>query len=171
MIPSRIVPLLSGAAAVLAGCTTTPPARLDSFNLGSNAAGERCAAARNWSDAATPDPFSRAYAITCSSVAASRPLGSIRIVPSEAAATAAVDAQFDCASRRDVTIAGNPATAARCFDRQTGLESIRLDLTRGTRHYVAAGTPAILPQVEEALAIAAGPVSYTHLTLPTKSLV
>jgi CHAT domain-containing protein len=157
LIPSRIVPLLSGAAAaVLAGCTTTPPARLDSFNLGSNAAGERCAAARNWSDAATPDPFSRAYAITCSSVAASRPLGSVRIVPVEPAAAAAVDAQFDCGDRRDLTIAGNPATAARCFDRQTGLESIRLDLTRGTRRYVAAGAPAILPQVEEALTIAAG---------------
>lgn len=157
MIRCPIVPLLSGAAAaVLAGCTATPPARLDSFNLGSNAAGERCAAARNWSDAATPDPFSRAYAITCSSVAASRPLGTVRIVPAEAAAIAAVDAQFDCGDRRDLTISGNPATAARCFDKQTGLESIRLDLTRGQRRYVAAGTPAILPQVEEALAIAAG---------------
>lgn len=157
MIPSRIVPLLSGvAAAVLAGCTATPPARLDSFNLGSNAAGERCSAARNWGDAATPDPFSRAYAITCSSVAASRPLGSVRIVPAEPAAVAAVDAQFDCADRRDVTIAGTPGSAARCFDRQTGLESIRVDLTRGQRRYVAAGAPAILPQVEEALTIAAG---------------
>ncbi len=156
MIRTRIVVLLSGTASILVGCATTPPARLDSFGLGSNAAGERCVAARNWNDAATPDPFSRAYAITCSNATASRPLGSVRAVPDEAKAVAAVEAQFDCASRRDIEIAGLPATAARCFDRQTQLESIRIDLTRDRRRYVVAGTPALLPQVEEALAIAAG---------------
>ncbi len=155
MIRNRVAALLAGAATALAGCVATPPpARLDSFSLGSNAAGERCSAARAWNDPAAPDAFSRAYAITCSSATASRPLGSVRVV--KPAAVAAVDAQFDCGAKRDVTIEGQPAHAARCFDRQTGLESVRLDVVRGDRLYVASATPALLPQAEEALTVAAG---------------
>ena len=160
MIRTRVAALVAGtptvlAATALAGCATTPPpARLDSFSLGSNAAGERCSAARTWNDPGAPDAFSRAYAITCSSATASRPLGSVRAV--RPAAAAAVDAQFDCGTARDVTIARQPARAARCLDKQTGLESVRLDLVRGDRLYVAAAIPSLLPQAEEALAIAAG---------------
>ncbi len=155
MIRTRVAALLASAATALAGCVATPPpARLDSFSLGSNASGERCTAARTWNDAGAPDAFARAYAITCSSVTASRPLGSVRVV--KANAVAAVDAQFDCGTKRAVTIEGQPATAARCLDRQTGLESVRLDLLRGDRLYVASATPALLAQAEEALAIAAG---------------
>lgn len=157
MIRSRTAILLAGAATALAGCVANPPpARLDSFSLGSNAAGERCMAARSWNDPATPDPFARAYAITCSSVTASRPLGSIRTVKPNAEATAAIEAQFDCGARSEVTVGRQPATAARCLDRQTGLESIRVDLRRDGRLYVASATPALLPQVEEALTIASG---------------
>ncbi len=36
-----------------------------------------------------------------------------------------------------------------------GLESLRLDMVRGDRHYVAAGTPVLLPLLEEAVAVIA----------------
>ena len=71
MPPRRRLSLSLGAmASLLAGCSTVTPARLDSFSLGRNVAGEGCLAQRNWSDPATPDRFARAYALTCSGVAA-----------------------------------------------------------------------------------------------------
>jgi CHAT domain-containing protein len=149
--------LLAGVAATLAGCgAAPPPARLDSFSLGRNAAGEPCVASRNWQDPATPDPFARAYAITCSNATAARSLGTVRAVEQTAEALAAVDAQFDCGERRDITIDGRPATAGRCVDRVTGLPSIRIDLVHGGKHYVASGTSALLPQIEEAVTVTAG---------------
>lgn len=149
--------LLAGVAAALGGCgATPPPTRLDSFSLGRNGAGEPCVAARNWNDPAAPDAFARAYAITCSNAAAARPLGSVRAVEPSEAALAAVDAQFDCGERREITVAGQPATAGRCIDKVTGLPSIRIDLLHDKKRYVASGAPALLPQIEEALTVASG---------------
>lgn len=157
MPPRRRLSLSLGAtASLLAGCSTVTPARLDSFSLGRNVAGEGCLAQRNWSDPATPDRFARAYALTCSGVAANRQLGSLRVIAPTAEATKALDAQFDCNGGATVTLNGRPATARRCLDKVTGIASIRLDADRAGRRYVAAGAPAILGQLEEAIAIASG---------------
>jgi CHAT domain-containing protein len=143
----------------LAGCATvTPPARLDTVGLGRNAAGETCVATRNWADPGVPDRFARAYTIACSGVAASRALGTVRAVKADAAAAAALDAQFDCGPQQAIRVADGPGLARRCLDRVTGLESVRLDTTRGNMRYVAAGTPALLPLLEEALGIVSGAV-------------
>lgn len=159
MIDRSIVALLSASAGglLLAGCATPQhSARLERFALGRNAAGETCAAARNWSDPAAPDPFARAYALTCSGAAANRPLGTLRAVARSPQAVAAIDAQFDCGEAMAVRLADGPAMARRCLDRVTGLESVRIDAERGDLHYVGAGAPALLPQIEEALAVVGG---------------
>lgn len=144
-------------ATLMAGCATVPPpARLDSFNLGKTASGEACVATRAWADPAIADPFARAYAITCSTAAASRPLGAIRVVATSPEALATLDKQFGCGAEQAVTLAGRPATLRRCQDRVTGLDSLRLDQVRGDRRYVASGTPALLAQLEEGIAITSG---------------
>ncbi len=150
-----LIVALCGSA--LAGCATvTPQARLETVGLGRNTAGEACVATRNWSDPAAPDRFARAYTIACSGVAASRPLGTVRVVKATTDARAMIEAQFDCGPDRAVRVAAVQGTARRCLDKVTGLESIRLDAARGDLHYVAAGTPALLPLLEEALGIVSG---------------
>ncbi len=144
-----------GSSALVQAAGVTPIARMETIGLGRNAAGESCVATRNWADPAVPDRFDRAYTIACSGVAASRPLGTVRAVRTSREADANLDAQFDCGPDGAVTIAGQSATARRCFDRVTGLESLRLDMVRGDRHYVAAGTPVLLPLLEEAVAVIA----------------
>ncbi len=146
---------LGGTA--LAGCATvTPPARLETVGLGRNAAGEACVATRNWSDPAAPDRFARAYTIACSGVASSRSLGTVRAVKADAPSLAALEAQFDCGPEQAIRVAQAPGTARRCLDKVTGLESIRIDTQRGGMHYAAAGTPALLPLLEESLRIVSG---------------
>lgn len=155
----RSVPLLpvSALALLLAGCASVPPpTRLESFALGRNASGETCMAARNWSDPGAPDPFARAYALTCSGAAANRPLGTLRAVSRSAEASAALEAQFDCGAAVPVKLADGAGTARRCVDKVTGLDSIRVDAERGGTHFVGAASPALLPQIEEAIAVASG---------------
>lgn len=148
---------ISAVAVLLAGCATVPPpTRLDSFGLGRNVSGETCVAARNWGDPASPDPFARAYALTCSGAATNRPLGTLRAVSRAPEALAAVDAQFQCGEAVTVTLTDGPAQARHCLDRVTGLESIRIDADRGNMRYVGAASPALLPQIEEALLVVAG---------------
>ncbi|PTQ65182.1 CHAT domain-containing protein [Sphingomonas sp. PP-CE-3G-477] len=149
--------MMALGSSALAGCATvTPQARLETVGLGRNPAGEACIATRNWSDPGVPDRFARAYTIACSGVAASRPLGTVRAIKATAEAQAALDAQFDCGPVQAVRVAATEGTARRCLDRITGLESVRLDTARGGMHYAAAGTPALLPLLEEALGIVSG---------------
>ncbi|MES2054487.1 MAG: CHAT domain-containing protein [Pseudomonadota bacterium] len=148
---------VAAAVGVLTGCATvTPAARLDSFSLGRNPAGEACIASREWRDPATPDTFARSYTITCQNVAASRPLGSIRAVARTPAALAAIDAGGECGGVASVTLAGEPATARRCFSRTLGLETIRIDLTRRGTLITGEATPGLVAQLEEGLAIIGG---------------
>ncbi len=144
-----------GSSALVQGAGVTPIARMETIGLGRNAAGETCVATRNWTDPAVPDRFDRAYIIACSGVAASRPLGTVRAVRAAGEAQKALDAQFDCGPESAVLIAGQNGSARRCYDRVTGLESLRLDMVRGDRRYTAAGTPVLLPLLEEAFAVIA----------------
>lgn len=144
-------------ALVVSGCATMHvPERPDTVSLGHSAAGEPCVATRNWRDPAVPDAFARSYAITCQGVAASRPLGAIRIVPSAAEALAPLDAVFTCGVAREVTVAGRRAQVRRCFDRTLSTATIRLDVAIGTERLVADATPALLAELEEAVAILTG---------------
>lgn len=148
---------LTSVAMLLASCATVrAPDRPDVVTLGRNPSGEPCVASRNWSDPAVPDPFARAYAITCRGVTASRPVGSIRIVPATAAAMKPIDAVLDCGPVSPMTIAAGAVQVRRCNDRALGTATIRIDMPVGETMLVADAPPSLLGQLEEAVAILAG---------------
>lgn len=158
---SRLI-LLAGAAAAsafVAGCaatTSSPATRLDRMTLGRNNAGDPCVATRTWSDAAAPDEFSRSFYLTCRNVAASRPLGAIRLVADTPAGLAPIDAALDCGPEAAVTVAGRAATGRRCFDRVLGTDTIRFDVPLAGERLVADAAPSLLGPLEEGIAIVLG---------------
>ena len=148
---------IASLAALLAGCTSAPrPARLDSFTLGRNSAGEACVASRNWNDPAAPDAFARSYRMTCQNVAASRPLGALHAVKRTPASLAMLDVTLDCGEPTATMIEGIPGTARRCHDKSLDLDTIRLDVARGETLFSGDATPSLIAQLEEGLAIIAG---------------
>lgn len=148
---------LASVAMVLTSCATVrAPDRPDVVSLGRNPSGEPCVASRDWSDPAVPDPFARAYTITCRGVTASRPVGSIRIVPATAAAIKPIDAVLDCGPATSVTIAAGAVQVSRCNDRALGTATVRIDRPVGQTMLIADAPPSLLGQLEEAVAILAG---------------
>lgn len=146
-------------ALTLASCATTgrgPALTADTISLGRNTAGEACVATRDWRDPAVPDAFARSYAITCGGVSASRPVGSVRVVPATPSAIKPIEAVLSCGEARAVTIAAGPAQARRCFDTQLATATVRLDVALGGQTVIGDATPALIGQLEEALAIVAG---------------
>lgn len=150
--------LLAGIAALTLPDTALArlPDRPDTISLGRTAGGEPCVASRAWRDPGVPDPFARAYSITCRGVSASRAIGSIRIVPATAAATKPIDALLDCDAPRAMTVGAGPAQVRRCFDRQLATATVRIDRRIGDTILIGSATPAMLAQLEEALAILGG---------------
>lgn len=148
---------LAVASMLLASCATVrAPDRPDVVSLGRNPSGEPCVASRDWSDPAVPDPFARAYSITCRGVTASRPVGSIRIVPTTAAAMKPIDAVLDCGPAMPMTIPAGPVQVRRCNDRALGTATVRIDMPVGNTVLVADAPPSLLGQLEEAVAILGG---------------
>lgn len=150
-----VLPLCAAIlCAALAGARV--PQRPDTVSLGRNPAGEACFAQRDWHDPAVLDPFARSYAIVCRSVSASRPVGSVRIVPATPASTKPIEATLQCAPAIDVAIAGRAAHARHCYDRRLAEGSVRIDMPVGDALVVASVTPALVGQGEEAVAILSG---------------
>ena len=142
----------------LSGCAA--PAALssqpDTISLGRNAAGEPCTATRNWHDAAVSDAFDESWSINCRNVAASRPLGSIRIVRN-AADRAAADAALRCADAHDVALKGiGTVPARRCYDTLLGADTVALETRADGRTVLVSAAPAVLGPMEEAVRLIAG---------------
>ena len=158
----RVLAASSAVALCLAtGATASAPERPDTISLGRSAAGEPCAATRDWRDPAVPDPFARSYAITCRGVAASRTVGAIRIVPARQEALRAIENTLACGPAQATMVAGRTAQARRCFDRRLSIRTVRLDLPFDRGHLIADAAPALLGELEEGVAILTGakPVS------------
>lgn len=154
------VALLTGTALSLVACAT-PNASLgqpDRLSLGRNAAGEPCAATRSFSDPAVSDPFDSAYTITCRNVAASRPVGTIRIVDDRAEAVAKVEGNLQCSAPVGVTLAAGAmaAQARRCFDKLLGAEVVALTADVNGRRLIATAQPNLVGPLEEGIAILTG---------------
>jgi CHAT domain-containing protein len=132
------------------------PERGDILALGRNPAGEACFAQRDWHDPAVPDPFARSYAITCRSVSASRPVGSVRIVPATPEATKPIEATLECSRAVEVTIADRPARARRCYDKRLSASTVRFDMPVGDAVVIGSVATALAGQGEEAVGILAG---------------
>src|SRR5579875_1020680 len=122
--PNRGVALACAAAMALSGCASQQAARArpDSLSLGRNAAGEPCTATRNWGDAAVTDLFDQSWSISCRNVAASRSLGTIRVVASSADRRSAVKS-LDCGDAKAMAVRDiGDVEARRCYDALLGAE-------------------------------------------------
>lgn len=152
---ARLAILLPATALALAGGAVSRPLQdePDVINLGRNSQQEPCLATRG-KDAAAPDVFDRAYFITCRSAAASRPVGVIRRVRSEALGP--VDATLNCGASTTAAIAAGSATVRRCFDSVLATETVRIDVPVGRRVLVGSAAPGLLGPLEQGMAILAG---------------
>ena len=72
LLAASLAPIASQSTANAQSAGKDLPDRIE---LGRDARGEPCAAARNWSDAALPGYFSESYTITCRGATAGRSLG------------------------------------------------------------------------------------------------
>ncbi len=143
-------------AMTLSGCAGTQRApRADLLALGRNGSGEPCTASRTWGDPAAPDAFAASYYITCRNVAASRPLGALRVVEDSPEGTRPIDQAFDCGQDVAIEVAGLPARARRCTDRLLATETVRIDVPMGKTRLVADASPSLLGPLEEGIAIVA----------------
>lgn len=149
--------------AALSGCSneTRPRTLIDTVSLGRNAASEPCSASRNWRDSGATDMFDSAYVITCRNAAASRALGSVRVVAEKPETLARIDALYDCGQPAAVTVRGRGGQARRCTDKALGLETVRLDVPMGDTRVIASADPSLIGPLEESVAIFTGRASAT----------
>jgi hypothetical protein len=151
----RAVALVSASAIGLTACATPQVManRPDSLSLGRNAAGETCTASRNWRDPALADQFDQSWTMTCRNVAASRPLGSIRVVQSEAAA-AKLEEALSCGAARPATLpAIGEVQARRCTDAQLAADTVAYRFKNGGNIVLVSAAPSLLGPAEEAARI------------------
>ncbi|WP_326523467.1 CHAT domain-containing protein [Sphingomonas sp.] len=154
--------ILAASALALASCATTTTtvgmSQPDTLTLGRNAAGEPCTATRNWNDPLVTDAFDAAYSITCRNVAASRPVGTVRLVGPNTGALARIEGALQCGASGDVMMGSGigAASARRCYDKLLGSEVVAVTRSVGGRTMVAAAAPSLLGPLEQAMAIVGG---------------
>ena len=128
----------------------------DSYSLGRNAAGEPCTATRNWRDPAVTDPFDQSWSIGCRNVAASRSLGSVRVLQADAS-RGAVDKTLTCGNVRAVKLAGlGEVEARRCYDTLLGAATVSFHTRQNGRMLIVSASEAVLGPAEEAARIVSG---------------
>ena len=157
-LPALGLASASALALAVGGCAgpTAGGARPDTFSLGRNAAGEPCTATRNWRDPALPTSFDQSWSIGCRNVAASRSLGSVRIVEAGREGAAANKA-LSCGEARGVTLRGVGAVEARrCYDRLLGASVVAYEKRQGGELVMVSAAEAVLGPAEEALRIVTG---------------
>ncbi|WP_419809578.1 CHAT domain-containing protein [Sphingomonas sp.] len=157
---SRIAALTSAAALAIATAGCAGPQALrsqpDSFSLGRNAAGEPCTATRNWRDPAVLDSFDQSWSIGCRNVAASRSLGTVRLLH-EGEEHDAVDKALTCGEARTVQLTRIGEVAARrCYDSSLATPTVAFVSNRGGRLVMVSAAENVLGPTEEAVRLIAG---------------
>lgn len=123
----------------------------DSYSLGRNAAGEPCTASRNWRDPAVTDAFDQSWSIGCRNVAASRSLGSVRVVRGEANRDALTQA-LTCGEARAVTLKGiGEVEARRCYDALLNAQTVSFVTRSKSGWVIVSANDSVLGPVEEAV--------------------
>ena len=146
------------AATLLASCQTQQAFRAhpDTLSLGRNAAGEPCVATRNWRDSAVGSLFDESWSITCRNVAASRPIGSIRVVRGDEDREAA-DKALHCGAPTPVTLKDiGEVQARRCFDSLLGEQTVAYRYRHDHRTILVSAAPTVLGPAEEGARIISG---------------
>ncbi|WP_425229568.1 CHAT domain-containing protein [Sphingomonas sp.] len=128
----------------------------DSFNLGRNAAGEPCTATRNWRDPAMLDSFDQSWSIGCRNVAASRSLGSVRLLH-VGESHDSISRTLNCGDARAVQIANVGAVQARrCYDSLLATPSVSFETAVGNRFVIVSAAESVLGPAEEAVRLIVG---------------
>lgn len=142
------------SALFLSGCAASSQLA-DRVALGRDAEGAACTANRNFNAGDLSSPFDTAYAITCEGAAASRPLGTVSVVP---VAERVEEAEDGCGAASTVTLAGvGPATARRCNDKVIAAQATVIRFNRGGKSYRGASLgPQTGPMTRALVALATG---------------
>ncbi len=152
MIAPRLFTAAIGLVALATPGSARPPLA-DAFVAGRDANGEPCSASRSWNDPGAPDPFAKAFAITCRGVAASRRQGTAYAYPAAApAAPAAL-----CGAPVSQPMAGIGAVETRaCFDPALGVPVTVIRFRQGGYTYVGSAVATAVGPLEVALRVLAG---------------
>ncbi|WP_299647996.1 CHAT domain-containing protein [Sphingomonas bacterium] len=155
----RIPPMLALASTAalglaLAGCASMRPGLVQQpniYNLGRNAAGEPCTAARNYRDAAIVSEFDYSYSISCRNVAASRSLGLVRSLLTDES-RASVAKTLNCGEARPVTLpAIGEVQARRCYDSVLAAQTVSFETRSRGRTIIVSTAEATLVPAEQAV--------------------
>ena len=154
---------LSSLSALALATTLAPsvasaqtPRKPDSFSLGRNAAGEPCTVSRNWRDPAVTDSFDQSWSIGCRNVAASRSLGSVRVIHDEANRVA-IAKSLTCGEARTVTVTGiGEVEARRCYDALLNAPTIAFASRQNGRWVLVSASESVLGPAEEAVRLITG---------------
>jgi tetratricopeptide (TPR) repeat protein len=126
----------------------------DRFELGRDARGEPCVAARSWNDTALPGYFSDSFSITCRGATASRSLGTVRAFKSDLAE--AVERTLQCGEASSFNVPDIGAVRARrCIDKALGFETVVTSFERGKRRFAVSAIATAQGPAEEALRVVA----------------
>jgi len=141
----RATALIAGLSVAGGGLVARPRVTPETLVLGRDGNGEPCALARDWRDNRS-GAFDRAWAITCRGVTSARAQGWVL------ALRAPLPIGDACGEPVAIRLDGvGRAEARACFDQRLALPVVRLDLTRGGRHYAAAALVTALGPLEGAL--------------------
>ena len=144
-------------ALALAACAGPQAARLqpDSYSLGRNAADEPCQASRNWRDPAITDSFDESWSISCRNVAASRSIGSVRVL-FRGEDRAAITQTLNCGEARAVRIERiGEVQARRCYDSLLGAPTVSFNARVRGRTVIVSASETVLGPAEEAVRLIA----------------
>lgn len=159
---------LASLAVALSGCAGTRGLRgPDSFSLGRNAAGEPCTATRAWRDPVVNSELDQSWSIGCRNVAASRSLGSVRLIYQDHD-RAAIDRALRCGAPRAVTLAGiGEVEARRCYDKLLSSQTVYFTARQGSRVLIVSAGESVLGPAEEAARVITGRAALSRDTSRT----
>ena len=120
-----LLAVASGLALAVGGCAAPQELRnTNTLSLGRNSAGDPCTATRTFRDPAITGAFDQSWAINCRNVAASRPLGQVRLFADQAD-RAAADKALTCGAPGTVAVTGiGEVEARRCYDALLGAKPV-----------------------------------------------
>ena len=156
--PASGLASLAALALALTGCAAQQRMRAqpDSYSLGRNSAGEPCTATRNWRDPIIADAFDQSWSIGCRNVAASRSLGSIRVLHAGENRDK-IEAALNCGAARTVRLNGiGDVEARRCYDTLLSAPTVAFTARWGGRLMIVSAGEAVLGPAEEAARLIAG---------------
>ncbi|NNE58269.1 MAG: CHAT domain-containing protein [Hellea sp.] len=128
------------------------------FDLGKNAAGDRCTASSNWTDPSFTDDklkFADAYSVNCRG-AATQSIARVRVFPSSDLRSE-FSTSLSCGAETSIELDEfGSTTAKRCVDKGLGFTSVVVDVRKGGSFYQMSAAPNAVGPAYQAVRILAG---------------